>query len=351
MKNGKQVNCIACGKQFYITPSRFSNKTHSCSKRCSGIGSSLIHSKKIKTNCVICDTEIYYKQSHFKKIASPCCSRSCSGKMRSIRNLGKGNPKSLNLTKIEHIFWDRTNQCRYRAESKNIEFNLDYLFLYELFKKQDGKCHYTGLPMSLKGSLSDKDSVFSVDKIDAKAGYTKDNVVLCLNSINRLKGDNDLKALKDIFRAIFENERTKTVVKVKKLSQNSKLPIQGKPGDAGFDLTATSITENNKLYIEYSIDLAISLEPGFVGLIYARSSLSNYDLILSNHVGIIDENYRGCIKFRFKKTSESPDAKYYKVGDKIGQLIVMPYPKVEFEQVDELDETVRGEQGFGSSGV
>lgn len=153
-------------------------------------------------------------------------------------------------------------------------------------------------------------------------------------------------------------------VKFKKLSEDAVAPKIMKTGDAGADLTATSMTETD-MYIEYGTGLAVEIPQGYVGLIYPRSSLSNYDLILSNHVGVIDSNYRGEIKFRFKRTKkpsmayrvpdmenliDSNNCQIYKVGDRIGQLIIMPYPTVTFEEVEELSETNRGDQGYGSSG-
>lgn len=143
----------------------------------------------------------------------------------------------------------------------------------------------------------------------------------------------------------------KTVtVKFKKLSDKAVIPKYAKAGDAGLDLVCTSITETG-LYIEYGTDLAMELIPGYVGLIYPRSSLSNYHLLLSNHVGVIDSGYRGEIKFRFKQTLVSPAANVYKVGDKIGQLIIQEIPLVLIEEVDELEESSRGHGGFGSSGL
>lgn len=149
-------------------------------------------------------------------------------------------------------------------------------------------------------------------------------------------------------------------VKFKKLSPEAVVPAYAKLGDAGVDLTATSMIETD-MYIEYGTSLAVEIPSGFVGLIYARSSLSNYDLILSNHVGVIDSGYRGEIKFRFKKTKDvgviggcitqaSHLIKVYAIGDRIGQLIVMPFPKVTFKEAEELSQSDRGEGGFGSSG-
>lgn len=154
----------------------------------------------------------------------------------------------------------------------------------------------------------------------------------------------------------------KTVnVKFKKLVPEAVIPKYAKSGDAGLDLTATSVVETD-MYIEYGTGLAMELPEGFVGLIYPRSSLSNYDLVLSNHVGVVDSGYRGEIKFRFKKASRfkyvgfcgevtNISEKFYKIGDRIGQLIVQEYPRVLITEVEELESSERGFGGFGSSGT
>ncbi len=144
-------------------------------------------------------------------------------------------------------------------------------------------------------------------------------------------------------------------VKIKKLVPEAIVPAYSRSGDAGMDMTATSVTET-EMYVEYGTGLAMAIPVGYVGLIYPRSSLSNYDLILANHVGVVDSNYRGEVKFRFKKSYEKVlkgvrDAKYYSVGDRIGQIIIQEIPTVNFEVTDDLDETNRGANGYGSSGV
>jgi dUTP pyrophosphatase len=65
-------------------------------------------------------------------------------------------------------------------------------------------------------------------------------------------------------------------------------------------------------------------------------------------VGVVDSGYRGEIKFRFLRTKDIIEA--YSVGDRIGQMMILPHPTVEFEEVEELSETQRGEGGYGSSG-
>jgi len=130
---------------------------------------------------------------------------------------------------------------------------------------------------------------------------------------------------------------------------NTKIPIYSKPGDAGLDFWATSesLTKNVEYgYIEYGTNIAVEIPEGFVGLLFPRSSISETGLILANSVGVVDSGYRGEIKFRFKYI---PETKKYKVGERVGQMVIMPYPQVEFELVEELSSTDRGEGGFGST--
>lgn len=139
-------------------------------------------------------------------------------------------------------------------------------------------------------------------------------------------------------------------VKIKKLVPQAIVPTYANRTDAGLDLTATYIkVEDHHDYgfYEYGTGLAIEIPEGYVGLIYPRSSISKTGMFLANGVGVIDSGYRGEIKLRFKYIKGT---KAYDVGDKIGQLVIVPYPPIEFEEVEELSETDRGEKGFGSTG-
>lgn len=142
-------------------------------------------------------------------------------------------------------------------------------------------------------------------------------------------------------------------LKIKKLNEKATIPQYSSEGAAALDLTAVSekpVFEGGIGYMEYGTGLAIEIPPGFVGLIFPRSSISsNTTFVLSNSVGVIDSDYRGEIKFRFKSVVPS-GAKKYNVGDRIGQLIAIPYPTLDIEVVDELGETKRGDGGYGSSG-
>ena len=138
-------------------------------------------------------------------------------------------------------------------------------------------------------------------------------------------------------------------VKIKKLNENAVIPSYAKDGDAGMDLVATKIISNTTFDVTYGTDLAMEIPKGFVGLIFPRSSIRKYELILSNSVGIIDSGYRGELQATFKKEN-GLDSLAYKVGDKIAQIMIIPHPEVEFEEADELSDTDRGEGGFGSTG-
>ena len=137
--------------------------------------------------------------------------------------------------------------------------------------------------------------------------------------------------------------------KIKKINENAVIPKYSKPGDAGLDLTAVSIVSDTTFQVIYDTGLAIEIPEEHVGLIFPRSSICNYELELSNSVGVVDSGYRGTIRFVFNKTN-GIDSLKYKVGDRIGQLLILPYPEIELVEVNELNDSERGHKGFGSTG-
>lgn len=138
----------------------------------------------------------------------------------------------------------------------------------------------------------------------------------------------------------------KLKVRFKKLYGDSVTPSYAKDGDAGLDLTATHMTFDEN-FIEYGTGIAVEIPEGYVGLVFPRSSVSKKEnFYLKNSVGVIDSGYRGEIKMRFNDSDE-----HYQPGEKIGQLIILPYPTIYLEEVEELSSTERGEGGFGSTGI
>jgi dUTP pyrophosphatase len=141
-------------------------------------------------------------------------------------------------------------------------------------------------------------------------------------------------------------------VRFKKLSLKAVTPSYAMPGDAGLDLTAIQYTvdpEHN--FINYYTGLAVEIPQGYVGLLFPRSSVSKTDLSLANSVGVIDSGYRGEIIFRykFKRNEHFASMRRFKEGDRVGQLLIIPYPTIELEEVAELSSTERDTGGFGST--
>jgi len=141
------------------------------------------------------------------------------------------------------------------------------------------------------------------------------------------------------------------------------IPFKGTPSAAGFDLTATYCSQENFPIIEYGTGICIEIPEGHCGLLFPRSSICKYDLTLANSVGVIDSDYRGEIIFKFRATlTKKMNAqnkiefffgdKCYKIGDKIGQIVIVPVANnISFVEVDNLSSTQRDTKGFGSTGV
>ena len=141
-------------------------------------------------------------------------------------------------------------------------------------------------------------------------------------------------------------------VKFKKLHDDAKIPSYAHDTDAGLDLTAVSFTQefdkSNKLVLVYHTGLAVEIPEGYVGLIFMRSSVSNKSISLTNAVAVIDSGYRGELLLKYKITTDSLPT-IYQPGEKIGQLIIIPYPKINPIEAEELDSSDRNEGGFGST--
>ena len=143
------------------------------------------------------------------------------------------------------------------------------------------------------------------------------------------------------------------LVRFKKINPNASIPTYGSSYAAGCDLSACidqAISIPPHTTIKVPTGLAIELPENTVGLIYARSGMATKrHLAPANKVGVIDADYRGEIIVALHNHSE--ETQTIEVGERIAQLVVAPFYHVEFEEVDELSETVRGEGGFGSTGT
>lgn len=139
-------------------------------------------------------------------------------------------------------------------------------------------------------------------------------------------------------------------MKIKVLDKNCT-PIKAHNIDAGFDLKArreTSVFPQDTEFIPTGV--CVEIPVGMVGLLFPRSSISKTPLRMANSVGVIDSGFTGEIKVPLYNTSdvEIRDIDKY---ERIAQLVIVPLADVSLEIVDELDDTERGEGGFGSTGL
>lgn len=144
------------------------------------------------------------------------------------------------------------------------------------------------------------------------------------------------------------------IVNVKKEHPEAVIPEYATEGSAGLDLVAVTATsprvEACGPYTEFDTGLVFEIPKGYVGLFFPRSSIvPKTSYILANGVGVIDSDYRGTIKARYRDLNNFAGRATYKPGDKIGQLVILPYPMVQLNVVNEVEETERGEGGFGST--
>ena len=138
-------------------------------------------------------------------------------------------------------------------------------------------------------------------------------------------------------------------VRFKKLFDDAVAPSKAHGNDAGYDLTAYTVSEDRKRNIvTYGTGIAVEIPDGYVGLIFPRSSVYKHQLELANCVGVIDSGYRGEIEFMFRIVQ--PHISRYSLGDRIGQLVIMQLPSIELEEADDLSDSDRGIGGFGSTG-
>ncbi len=145
----------------------------------------------------------------------------------------------------------------------------------------------------------------------------------------------------------------KSKVEIKKLDDRAIIPTYGTEFSAGADiyaLTDRSVTIAPGETKMLNTGLAFAIPEGLVGLIVARSSLgTKRGLAPANKVGVIDSDYRGEVRVVLHNHSSEPQT--IENGERIAQMLFVPYYSAEFKLVDELDMTIRGEGGFGSTGT
>jgi len=139
-------------------------------------------------------------------------------------------------------------------------------------------------------------------------------------------------------------------VKFKKLNADAKLPTKGSLDAACFDVYATSIEKSGPGKITMGLGFATEIPQGWKGMIVPRSNLTKHHWIISNSPGQIDADYRGEWKIVFTSTRENSMFPYA-IGERVAQIFFEKVEIVQFVEVESLDDSSRGEGGFGSSGM
>ena len=141
-------------------------------------------------------------------------------------------------------------------------------------------------------------------------------------------------------------------IQVKKLKETASLPTRGSAYAAGYDLYACldeAVTVEAGATVKIGTGLSIAVPEGYFGAIFARSGLAAKEgLRPANCVGVADADYRG--EYIVALHNDSAVARTVTPGERIAQLVIMPFLSVDFEEADNLEETERGEGGFGSTG-
>lgn len=140
-------------------------------------------------------------------------------------------------------------------------------------------------------------------------------------------------------------------IKIKKTHPNGKIPTYATDGSGAFDFySAEDVVVHENYAKAINLGVAMEVPDGHVLLLFPRSSIGkNTGLRMPNSVGVIDSDYRGTIHALYENVVWGNYL--VQTGERIAQGIIVPIPKVEFEEVEELSTTERGEGGFGSTGV
>lgn len=149
-------------------------------------------------------------------------------------------------------------------------------------------------------------------------------------------------------------------LKIVKLYDNAIMPKFAHEGDAGMDLYVHRVIEETANQITYGLGVAVKIPDNHVGLIFPRSSIRKYDLMLSNSVGVVDCGFIGELQTTFNKVTpayayyDEPVgniSKQYDIDERCCQLVVLPLARFDIKEVDTLETTQRGTGGFGSTGT
>ena len=245
------------------------------------------------------------------------------------------------------------------------EIKKEYITLLELPDEQF-KVIIQKVRQSLEAVFDDKqyqDTILSTIKTSGETDDFEGDLDTIRDFIKRAKEDEELsEEKKDFIEFILSNTiekvielkqvpRQRVLVKISKVTEDAKLPEYAHPTDAGADVFANetvTLSGGDTVIIKTGIKVAIPI--GYEIQIRPRSGLSyKTGLRVANAPGTIDSDYRGEVGVIMYNTSDE-NITIFK-GDKIAQMVLSEVPMIKWNEVESLDETERGEGGFGSTGV
>ena len=195
----KMIDCAYCKKPVKVFPKRErTSKTITCSMKCSSI---LKKSRDKNETCANCSSKFKLKPYHKKRYKGPfCCSKKCRAEFLVHHYLGNNNPNFKYETGLQRLFAERCADIKGRCLEKSIPFDLNSEYLLSIYNNQKGLCFYTKIPLKLHTDMFSKKGqpdpdILSVDRIIPSKGYTKGNIALCCNAINKLKGNMQVEDL------------------------------------------------------------------------------------------------------------------------------------------------------------
>lgn len=139
-------------------------------------------------------------------------------------------------------------------------------------------------------------------------------------------------------------------IKIKKLSDEAIIPTLGSKEAAGFDLySCVDTTIEPGKTVSINLNIAVEIPQGYFGAVFARSGLATKEgLRPANCVGVVDSDYRGELKIMLHNDSDV--TREVKKGQRVAQMVIIPYLQASIVETEELSDTDRGESGFGSTG-
>lgn len=142
-------------------------------------------------------------------------------------------------------------------------------------------------------------------------------------------------------------------IKIKRLKENAIIPTRSSKEAAGYDLYACLDCDKIEIKPQSNVKIgtgfALEIPAGYFAGIFARSGIATkQSLRPANCVGVIDSDYRG--EYFIPLFNDSNEIRYINNNERIAQLVILPYPEISFKEVDELNSSERGENGFGSTG-